>query len=291
MDGVVSDITTRKETELALEAALRKADRIARRRRPHRRLQPPARHRGAGGGAGARRPRRRAASGCCCSTSTTSSASTTTTATAAATRCCARRAAHRRACAATTPSAAGAARSSSSWCPAWPTRRRCARRGGRARAIRPRRSRSATSWCRHRVGRRRARRRRRGPRRPGAAADRALYAAKRRGRDRVELASEVGDTDCRRRRHRGAARRAGARQRVQRPRGDLADPRRAGRRLAALVAEELALPRELSAACGSAAGCTTSARSPCRTASSRRPPSSTATSGRSCAPIPRSARS
>ena len=148
VDGVVSDITTRKETELALEAALRKADRIARvdgltgaynRRhvtevlegelaRAGRSGEPVGLllldldhfkrvndHHGHGGGDEVLRETTRRM--------------------------------QRPPCAATTPSAGGAARSSSSWCPAWPTRRRCAppRRACDAPSGR-RRSPSATSW-------------------------------------------------------------------------------------------------------------------------------------------------
>ncbi len=78
-----------------------------------------------------------------------------------------------------------------------------------------------------------------------SAADRALYAAKRRGRDRVELASEVDDTDA------GGddvealrvAQALASASSVREGISPIHDEQVA--RLAALVAEELALPREL----------------------------------------------
>ena len=116
-------------------------------------------------------------------------------------------------------------------------------------------------------------------------ADRALYAGKRRGRDRVLLDSRP----ARRRRHerglRPAAHRAGARAGRLDPRGRAraalpagGRPRRPHRRARS------ACRRPPCCARASAAGCTTSARSRSRTASSASRRARRRRSGRSCAP-------
>ena len=196
VDGVVSDITSRKETELALEAALRKADRIARvdgltgaynRRHVSEVLESEL----------ARGARAASRSGCSCSTSTTSSASTTRTATA------------RRRGAARGHAPAAAARAQLDTVGRWGgeeflvvAARHGRRRGGPrlrrrspARLDPPRAVRALGDEpvvVTGSVGAARADDGE-GADELVAAADRALYTAKRRGRDRVELASEIED--------------------------------------------------------------------------------------------------